>query len=539
MKRKFYLSIILVAAFTLMSCNDFLDQNPDDRATVDTESKVASLLVSAYPDKGYQLLAELSSDNVADYGITKGYTIFGEDVYTWAEDCASNNESPKSLWDACYIAIASANHALAAIEELGGTETPQLQTSKGEALLCRAYAHFILVNMFCLPYNPNRPNDLGIPYMDHPETELNPKYERGTVLETYKRIGEDIIEGIPLIDDTRLAVPKYHFNYKAACCFASRFFLFTQDWDNVIKYATMAIGTSPKSLLRDNSALAALPTNPMNTVSLSYCSADAKCNFLIQTGYSTMGTWFGSFTTAPRFTHGLLQATFETLNVTGPWSKDAVYWLKTWSFASGKQLLPRIPYIFEVTDPVGGKGYTRALFACLTAEEALLNRAEAYVMKMKVDGSALDKALADMNLYGESIIKSGYVQMTEETINDWANGFGYSEPFIGKVATKDNTLSPKNKLYPYYEIEAGTQENMIHALLFMRRREFIHCGMRWFDTRRMGITIHRLLVDEDAVTITQITDKISDEDGTVDPRRSLQLPADVIAAGLTPNPRSK
>ncbi len=31
-------------------------------------------------------------------------------------------------------------------------------------------------------------------------------------------IGKDIEEGIPLIDDTSYAVPKYHFNYKAACC---------------------------------------------------------------------------------------------------------------------------------------------------------------------------------------------------------------------------------------------------------------------------------------------------------------------------------
>ena len=45
------------------------------------------------------------------------------------------------------------------------------------------------------------------------------------------------------------------------------------------------------------------------------------------------------------------------------------------------------------------------------------------------------------------------------------------------------------------------------------------------------------LLDEDAETVVQITDQISDENGTADPRRALQLPADVIAAGLTPNPR--
>ena len=340
-----------------------------------------------------------------------------------------------------------------------------------------------------------------------------------------------------MIDDNLYSVPKYHFNYKAACCFASRVFLFTQDWDKAIHYATLALGPNPKSLMRDNEALSLLPSNPMTTVALAYCSADSKCNFLLQTGYSVMGTWFGSYTTAPRFTHGKLQATYESLNVKGPFGNSAAYWLSAWSFSSGKMLLPRIPYIFEYTDPVAGIGYSRALFPCFTAEEALLNRAEAYIMKINSDGSALAKALDDMNLYANTIYKSGVVELTAETANDWANNLTYSYPTVGKVST--NTITPKKQLFPYYEITAGTQENLIHSLLFLRRREFIHCGMRWFDTRRFGITIERLLVDDDAVTITQITDKISDEDGIVDPRRCLQLPPDVIAAGLTKNPRTK
>lgn len=47
----------------------------------------------------------------------------------------------------------------------------------------------------------------------------------------------------------------------------------------------------------------------------------------------------------------------------------------------------------------------------------------------------------------------------------------------------------KKKLNPGFVIDPGTQENMIHAILFMRRIEFMHLGMRWFDTRRYGITL--------------------------------------------------
>lgn len=75
--------------------------------------------------------------------------------------------------------------------------------------------------MFCMPYHPaTAGNYLGIPYMDHAETDLNPRYERGTLQKVYEMIGKDIEAAIPLIDDTAYSVPKYHFNYKAACCFA-------------------------------------------------------------------------------------------------------------------------------------------------------------------------------------------------------------------------------------------------------------------------------------------------------------------------------
>ena len=61
--------------------------------------------------------------------------------------------------------------------------TDKLSAAKGEALICRAYAHFVLVNVFCQHYDPAHPDDLGIPYMEKAETELDPKYERGTVAE--------------------------------------------------------------------------------------------------------------------------------------------------------------------------------------------------------------------------------------------------------------------------------------------------------------------------------------------------------------------
>lgn len=83
----------------------------------------------------------------------------------------------------------------------------------GEAYLCRAYSHFILVNMFCLQYNKKTSTtDLGIPYMTKPETTLAPQYERGNVAAVYAQIEEDLEKGLALVGDDNYTVPKYHFN---------------------------------------------------------------------------------------------------------------------------------------------------------------------------------------------------------------------------------------------------------------------------------------------------------------------------------------
>lgn len=94
----------LAFALASVSCGDFLDKNPDLRTTLDSEEKIANILVSAYVSGSgsYQIVAELSSDNVCDRGITKNYSQFYEDVYEWAENVTTGNDSPRNIWSANY-----------------------------------------------------------------------------------------------------------------------------------------------------------------------------------------------------------------------------------------------------------------------------------------------------------------------------------------------------------------------------------------------------------------------------------------------------
>ena len=245
-----------LAVLALSSCgNEFLDKLPDRRAEVDTQEKAVSMLVSAYPDHSFQMLGEFMSDNVDDYDENSPNTArFLEEVYFWKDVKETNNESPENYWSTSYGNIAAANLTLEAIDNIVAESgwTTSLKQSQAEALLCRAYAHFMLVNLFAVHYNAQTAaNDPGVTIMLASEKDLNPKYERNSVAECYKAIEEDLEKALPNVGSSNYKVPKYHFNEQAAYAFACRFYLYYEKWDKAIEYANKVLGASPKSMLRN------------------------------------------------------------------------------------------------------------------------------------------------------------------------------------------------------------------------------------------------------------------------------------------------
>jgi hypothetical protein len=530
-KMKKFLTLLITGLIFCTSCNDFLDELPDNRAEVNSPDEVAKLLVSAYPETSHTLIAEMYSDNIDDYkGPTNSLSDrFIEQVATWKDVTETDNEDPQSVWEAHYGAIANANQAIAAIEDLG--EPENLLPYKGEALLARAYNHFILVNLFCLHYNKKTSDtDLGIPYMDHAETELVPKYTRGTVMQVYELIEKDLEEGLPLIKDV-YEVPKYHFNHNAAYTFASRFYLYYEKYDKVIEYVNKIFGATPSTFMRDWAEIS-LSTYDYGVYSEDYINVKHKCNFLLTTGYSNCGLAFGPWTVWKRFSHTRLISNYETLQARSPWgtySSTNTYYYPIYSYgASGGEYsfstVAKIPYIFEYTDPVAQIGYRRAVFPILQAEEALLNRAEAYALTNR-----LDEAVADLVTWQKSRIKSGTI-MTLSNIDEFFKNVNYYTP---------TNPTNKHKLRPLISTPInGTQENIIHCILFARRIHTLFEGLRWFDVKRYGIHIYRRQISNTiAAGAPASVEKVYDSLTINDLRRAMQLPPDVIAAGLEPNPR--
>ncbi len=525
MKKRLYI-IFAAAALMFSGCNKFLDHMPDNRTEINTEEKIVALLPSAYPERTYIVLTELSSDNSDDYIVSfTASERFYDQVFSWQDITEDDNDSPEQLWNASYKSIAAANQALRAIGELGGATTQKLREAKAEALLCRAYNHFILTNVFCLAYNTvTSDTDPGIPYSLEPEETLNPQYSRGTVAEDYALMEQDILEALETIGDGNYKVPKYHFNVKAAYAFAARFFLYYEKWDKAAEYATKCLGNEPKSMLRDWQAMSELSYEP-EVIWNAYIQTESNSNLLLMAPYSAVGAVFGPYGACTRYSHGAYLSSTETYSSQQIWGK-ADYRLRVATYIGSldREIQWKLPYKFEYTDPVAGIGYIHTVYPAFWTDECLLNRAEAYVMQGEYDAAARDITMWINN-------------MTTATGSYSANDIAafYNALDYCSLDNKDDKWTPKKHLNPKFDIgaEGGEKEAMLQCVLSLRRIETIGQGIRWFDVKRYGIEIPRRRMSK-AGKVLRVTDILTKDDN----RRALQLPLKVISAGLPANVRT-
>ena len=517
--RYIYLTITVILLLT--SCNDFLDKIPDNRAELKTPQQITDLLVNAYSTQNYAVLGELSADNFVDnnspdakgiYYNLPSFDKFDDEVYAWEDVVSSDQEdTPSGVWSGCYHAIAVDNHALQAIAVLEADgRADEVKAQKGEALLSRAYHHFILVNIFSQAYKNDELSkiDLGIPYVTEPEITVMVDYERSNVTEVYKNIEKDIEEGISLINDNNYSIPKYHFNSRAAHAFAARFYLFKRDYNKVVLHANAAIGTSPSTYMRNWNA--EFPT--FDAFTYGWINSESLNNFLLLPTASTFNRRFGSRYSCNR------DAASATIFGTGPtWSNYS--YAPCYSgrlYIRGSQeyglFFPKTGEFFEYTDKIAGIGYAHVVRAEFTGEETLLCRAEAYVYLNQISD-----AVADLKVLDDSRKMTGKTQsdLTESVIRSF---YTSSRPlFVNKLNSE--LMSPDF-------IVTTSQKPIVDCILHYRRLETIFDGMRWLDIKRYGIELTRKIGKNRVETLKWD-----------DMRRAIQIPQEVISAGLEPNIR--
>ncbi len=490
------LTVLLVFSFS--ACDDYLDEIPDNRVNLDNLEKSAQLLTNAYPIASYAFTDWMTDD----VGFTLGVTIRlnQEQAYEWEDFIADPTEqdTPIFYWFQTYEAIAHANEVLAVLEDLpvNNEEDERFKRAiESEALLARAYGHFMLVNLFAEHYDiqdeSNNNRNLGVPYVTTPETVFIKQYTRNSVGEVYDLVEEDMLRGIELVDDSFFANSgKYHFNRGAALAFASRYYLFKGDYERCAEYSSLLLGESPSSFVRDltsqefRSASSSIERYPQ-----LYNSPDLQSNLLLMRKISLVQRL--------DFAHGPTRPIYNSLFDENPYPGTTDR-RENPAFVKGENALFPVRYqsLFQRSSLNSNVGFPYHIALAFRGEEVLLNRVEANIFLNRVD-----QALTDLQIFVDRRYSGDDTQVSIARLR----------AFYG--VTGNANVSDRLVLYLYTLLE--------------RRKEFISQGMRWFDIKRLGLEVNHDLADGSLITLA--------ED---DLRKVLQIPQSAIdVGGLRPNPR--
>lgn len=474
--------IAVAAVLLLAGCNDYLDKIPDNRTELDSKEKIAELLANAYPKANYISFCEVMSDNVGDKGSSAVTRTYNTEPYFWKDFTTDSQDTPTYYWNNCFKAIAHANMALEAIMKTGNK--PELSALKGEALLCRAYAHFMLVTLFAKTYNPaTSASDPGVPYVTEVETVVNKKYNRETVAKVYELIEKDLTEGLPLISDSEYKILKYHFNKAAANAFASRFYLFKKDYPKVVAHADAALGSNLTANLRDWNKYAAFSYYQLRQ---TYTLSTEPAVLLLTETNSLWGRYLQSYRYS--LSAAKVDEFFNNRNVTGGEWLYPIYGRET------TYGIPKFQEYFKKESLDATTGFPMNMVPLFTAEEAFFNRLEA---RARLD-APIDELVATLNDYLPLRVK--------------------------EYNPRQHSLSTTT-IGSFYK-KSTDKENLLECILDLKRVDFMHEGLRWFDILRLELEVVHTTKTGETFTLK-----------ANDPRKQLQIPISAINNGIPKNPR--
>jgi starch-binding outer membrane protein, SusD/RagB family len=480
MKYCFLFTMLLV----LGSCDRFLEETPDNRVELNNLDKAAQLLTNAYSNSAYTF-TEWMSDNVS---YTFGTTHLPEhdQAYEWKDFTGIDQDTPSQYWTSTYDAVAHSNEVLAVVDQLPG-DNARRDAVKGEALLTRAYGHFMLVNLFAKHFDPQTADtDRGIPYVEEPETVFIKKYTRNTVEEVYDKIEDDILEGLELVDESFYANSgKYHFTRNGALAFASRFYLFKGELTKCIAYSSQLLGSDPILYVKNIPALLEERINTEDYIRLFHAPNDDS-NLLLIRQISNFHL--------PNLGHWPTRPLYAQLFEVNPYGAVDERQDPAWVAGENGLAATKYEFLFERSSLTSNVGLNYTIFLGFRGEEVLLNRAECYARQNNVTAALTDVLFLVARRYRD----------------------------IPTITPAQLMQGLRN----YY----GSNNDQLNAFRYVleeRQKEFIHEGLRWFDIKRFEIPVEHQLQDGSVVVL--------EED---DNRKVLQIPqAAIDVGGLEPNPR--
>lgn len=467
------------AALALASCSDFLKESSQDQIRPKNASDYKELIAGEI----YYKMNEYSPQNAwldamtddceelakkaSTFAPDKRIAAFG--YYTWQQEPERQREgvlNSDGAWGLYYHQIFTCNMILNDVDDMEGTPEEKAQV-KAEAYMIRAYAYYMLVNLYGEPYDPKTADKAaGVPVNGLIGVE-NKKFKRESVAAIYDQIlanGENALKQFEICGDGNSV---FRWNKAAAEVFLSRVCLYMQNWEDAAKYANAALSIKADIWDLNQKAVDDASIDSYSYMDRFFTSRNPE--ILFSFGYATEKfSAEGAGSCYPPSAE--LRAMYIDGDLRGGKKGMYIRWLG--GFLNVKKYAPFKSYITSYTSRYG---------QAIRTVEAYLNRAEAY---SHMDGKSAD-ALEDVE------------------------------------RIRVNRIKPDK----YVPLAATSKEDIIQAVRDERRREMCFERLRWFDLRRWGRPSITHTYTPDIKNPTETETYVLQEN---DPAYTLPVPKEVL-----------
>lgn len=449
-----WMLIGIMSMFSFTSCGNFFDESSQDEIKPSNiEDLKAVMYKEAYP---YQMIVDpylnlLTDETQCNGLLNDNYTSqhkSGQPIFCFEKnmfDATHIIADDTNSWKNYYEKIMGCNVVKDYLDKVSGTDKDK-NGVLGQVLFLRAYYYLKLALIYCQPYsgkNINPDTALGLP-LQLTMTVSDTNLKRTTLRETYAQIEKDLLESLSLLKENYNAESAFRVDEITANCLLSRLYLYmgrNEDMANVVKYADAAIDKGP-ALTNFDSFQSSYGNKGVYDLDVSsevvwtYGNASYYCStYFVTNAYTEQFPYTVSNSLVSLYdaTNDLRYRSYLRPNM---WSSDMQYTHKKGTANS----------------TYGDNGIRMA--------EIYLNRAEALIREAKIDGDAskITKALSDLN----TLRRSRYVSQT------------------------------------YTDINIIDADKLLDFCLQERQRELCwEEGFRWFDIKRLGLSVTHTYLDAD------------------------------------------
>ncbi|RQO74662.1 RagB/SusD family nutrient uptake outer membrane protein [Pedobacter sp. KBW06] len=459
-KYLFSVFIFLICTATLSSCKKFLNEPFDNRLELKNIEDYAGVVKKSYPTR-FDLFNEVLTDNfkLVPNLMQDAWKPLYIPIYMFKDDYQHTlgYTSPATAYSHFYNKIYMANLVIdGVLSSQGGTA--EKDAVLAEALLVRSYCYFILTNLFGMHYNPaTSGTDLAVPLILEVNKENRPSYSRSTVKEVYDQVEADLYKAIEIYEKNPAVVPTnpYRFSLGAAYAFATRLNLYKSDFAKTVLYADKAIGQKGRVL---------------RTLKTDY-------DVLLKSGWEFFAQQFNDPSAHPNIIMAV-----QSEYVHHPFGNN-------WG---GFYLAP------EVLTQIANNDYRRSI-----ASNA---------------GTVIDNATFIIkNNTGWQTSRYVYFNMEEVLLNRAEGNLRGTAPNPANAVLDLEELR-KVRLINYTALNTGAMSNaeLLTEVYKERRVEFLTEGLRWYDIKRLGLSVaHKMDQNSSVIDATLLPN---------DKRSALQIP---------------